>query len=227
MSAPPRNGLALELLFDGDARDTSVHEHHGVVQGAVLTEDRFGRAGRAYFFDGIDDYIAVDPPPRLNDAGLSVSAWIRPDVVDRGNWSSAVICQDDGNDEDQSRRVFQLSAFEGRAVWHMMMGARDPRAKQLLPVGEWTHLAAVVEGGRHALYVNGKLNDSVRHLLRSHAQQPLHVGRKGTDEPFFFFRGAIDDVRLYDRALTPDEVAMLFRENGFTPPPPPVNAPPI
>ncbi len=52
----------------------------------------------------------------------------------------------------------------------------------------------------------------------THAAQPLHIGRKGTIERNFFFRGDIDDVRLYDRALGGDEVLELFREGGFVKP---------
>jgi hypothetical protein len=46
--------------------------------------------------------------------------------------------------------------------------------------------------------------------LWTHALQPLHIGRKGTDEAHFFFRGAIDDVRIYDRALDAAEIGHLF-----------------
>jgi GNAT superfamily N-acetyltransferase len=227
LSDIPRDRLALELRFHGDTRDSSGHDRHGVVHGAALTHDRFGRADRAYFFDGIDDYISVDPPPSLNDAALSVSVWARVDAIDRNGWSSAIVCQDDGNDDDQSRRVFQLSTFQGRPIWHLMMAAEDPSIRHPLPVGRWTHLAAVVEGGVHTLYVNGEAAGSTPCRLRAHRAQPVHVGRKGTDEPHFFFRGAISDVRVYSRALDAAEIRALFSEDGYTPPAPVRGAPPI
>jgi GNAT superfamily N-acetyltransferase len=227
MSDVTRDGLVLELRFNGDARDTSGHDRHGVVHGAVLTGDRFGRADRAYLLDGIDDYVAVDPPPPLNDEALSVSVWIRADAMDLDGWASSIVCQDDGNDEDQSRRVFQLSALNGCAVWHLMMNGRDPSAARPLPIGRWTHLAAVAERGEHRLYVNGELNASSSCRLRAHAEQPILIGRKGTDEPHFFFRGAVDDVRVYARALTAAEVQTLFREEGYVPPVRARRAPPI
>jgi Concanavalin A-like lectin/glucanases superfamily len=53
--------------------------------------------------------------------------------------------------------------------------------------------------------------------LKVHAGEPLYIGRKGTSEPYFFFNGAIDDVRIYGRALTDAEVLSLCGEGGFEP----------
>src|SRR5262249_40911894 len=47
--------------------------------------------------------------------------------------------------------------------------------------------------------------------------QPIHIGRKGTDEPYFFFHGDIGDVRLYDHALSDTDVLTLCEEGGWTP----------
>ena len=60
----PRDGLVVELLFDGSARDTSGGGHHGVIHGATFTADRFDQPARACLFDGVDDHIVIAPPPR-------------------------------------------------------------------------------------------------------------------------------------------------------------------
>ena len=57
-----RDGLAAEYGFAGSADDTSGRGRHGVVHGAALTADRFGRQDHAYQFDGVDDYIEIAPP---------------------------------------------------------------------------------------------------------------------------------------------------------------------
>jgi hypothetical protein len=207
----------VELLFNGNADDTSGNAHHGVVHGATPTADRFGRAEAAFQFDGTDDYIVIAPPPRLGEQHFSVSVWARFDRVDDTDvegWTNCVVCQDNGDDDDQSRRVFQLSMNGGRVVWHRMTQARDPSARKVASVATWYHLAAVVETGTHRLYIDGKLVDSVRHTVWVHADEPIHIGRKGTPEPYFFFRGAIDDLRVYDRALSAEEVRVLRDEGG-------------
>lgn len=210
-----RTGLVAEYLFRGGAEDSSGHGRHGIVQGASLTADRFGRAGSAYRFDGVDDAIVVTPPPPLSPEAMSVSVWACYDRRKLAGWSNCIVAQDDGVDEDQARRVFQLSTWNRHVVWHRMTQTRDPECKRWIRFGEWYHLVATCANGRHTLYLDGVPQDSVEAPFRIHPDQPLHIGRKGTIEPHFFFRGVIDDVRLYDRALSGNEVLELFGEGGF------------
>src|SRR5580765_2216648 len=120
----PREGLVAEYLFSGNPGDTSGHGRHGTVRGANLTADRFGQAASAYHFDGVDDEIIVAPPPPLPSGMLSVSVWARFERTSLDGWTNCILAQDNGDDHDQSRRVFQLSAHDGHVVWHRMVGAR-------------------------------------------------------------------------------------------------------
>ena len=176
---------------------------------AIPTADRFGNPDGALLFDGVDDHVSISPPPPLRES-FSVSVWARVDTGQLGGWTNCLVCQDDGNDARQSRRVFQISLLNGRMVWHRMTRVEDPVSRGLVIPGTWVHAAAVVDRGRHRLYVDGVLHDSARDLQRVHPDEPLYLGRKGTNEPSFFFRGAIDDLRLYDRALAAPEVRTLF-----------------
>ncbi|HJR35306.1 MAG TPA: LamG domain-containing protein [Gemmatimonadales bacterium] len=220
MDADLRHGLVAEYLFRGSAEDTSGHGRHGVVNGATLTADRFGVPDSAYRFDGIDDAIGVSPPPPLGPDAMSVSVWACYDRRKLAGWSNCIVAQDDGVDENHARRVFQLSTWNRHTVWHRMTCTRDPECKRWIRFGEWYHLVATCANGRHTLYLDGVLQDSVEAGFWIHPDQPLHIGRKGTIEPHFFFRGAIDDLRLYDRALSGHEVLELFREGGFVKPAP-------
>ena len=210
------NGLIAEYLFDGNANDTK-GGRHGVVHGATLTADRFGNADSAFHFDGVDDFIAIEPPPHINDNAMSVSAWVRYEPREMEGYTNCIVAQDDGDDDDQSRRVFQLSTFHGRIVWHRMVGARDPMCKRPVRSGVWMHIVAACENGVHRIYLDGELHDSVNHRFWTHPSQPLHIGRKGTRERCFFFRGDIDDVRIYNSALHDDGIRELFEEGGWRP----------
>lgn len=213
-----RDGLIGEYLFTGDARDTSGGGRHGVVHGATRTADRFGNPDSAFHFDGADDYVSIDPPLPIAPDALSISVWVRYEPRDLDEWTNCVIAQDDGNDEDQSKRVFQLSTQSGRIVWHRMMNARDPMCRRPIRFGAWLHVVAVYERNVHRLYLDGELHDQVEHRFRTHPSQPIHIGRKGTEESFFFFHGDIDDIRLYDRALRDDEIRGLLNEGGWSAP---------
>ncbi len=213
----PRHGLVAEYRFSGNAEDGSGNGHDGVVHGATLTTDRFGHPDSAYRFDGIDDWIEVAPPPQLSREALTVSAWARYEPRDFAGWTGCIVAQDDGNDEDQSRRVFQLSTDCGRIVWHRMIHARDPRCRRRVRPGVWYHAVAVHDRGRNLLYLDGVLQDTVEDPLTVHPEQPVMIGRKGTPEPYFFFRGDIDDVLIYDRALGDAEIGELLHEGGWQP----------
>jgi Concanavalin A-like lectin/glucanases superfamily len=205
----PRDGLVAEYLFNGNADDTSGNSFHGVVHGATLAPDRFERPNSAYAFDGKDDYIVVSRPPKLMETALTVSVWARCDSRSLEGWHDCIICQDNGADDDHARRIFQLSMLGDRVFWHRMMEAPDPFSIDPIEPGAWYHITAVVEDGLHKLYVNGVLNNSVRHRLAVHDEEPMCIGRKGTSEQYFYFNGAIDDVRIYNRALSEAEIASL------------------
>jgi hypothetical protein len=205
-----REGLVAEYLFDGNADDTSGGGFHGLVNGAMPVPDRFGTPNSAYMFDGKDDYIIVSPPPKLTNVALTVSVWARCAAPKQRWWHDCIICQDNGDDDDRSRRIFQLSMLQDRIVWHRMVEAPDPFTIDPVTPGVWYHCAVVFGDGLHKLYVNGALNNSVRHKLAVHADEPLYIGRKGTDEKFFYFDGVIDDIRIYNRALTGEEIQSLL-----------------
>jgi L-amino acid N-acyltransferase YncA len=210
----PRHGLVAECLCDGIALDTRGGSFHLEAHGATRAPDRFGAPDGAFGFDG-NSWLSVAPAPCAGTRELTVSVWVNFAKRDMRGWTNCVVAQDDGNDADQSRRSFQLSCFDGRLVWHRMIQSRDAWYGKRITPGTWYHIVAIAAQGEHRLYVDGTLQDVVPGPFGSHAAQPLHIGRKGTDESSFLFRGAIDDLRLYDRALGAGDVATLFAEGGF------------
>ena len=208
-----RDGLIAEYLFNSKADDTSGNGFHGVVQGATPTAERSGKPNSAYAFDGVDHYIVVAPPPKLIDTALTMSVWMRCDSTSAGEWfqwwHDRIICQDDGGDHDHARRIFQLSMLGNRIFWHRMMEVPDPFSIDPIESGAWYQVAAVFDNGPHKLYLNGVLNNSVRHRLAVHTQEPMYVGRKGTSEKRFYFKGAIDDIRICNRALGEADIQSL------------------
>ena len=212
-----RSNLVLELLFDGDARDTSGNGHHGEVTGAVLTADRFGKQHAAYVFDGRNDFISVAPPPALREDGFTLSVWARyDDETFSRYWSNAVITQDDGGGR---RRVFQMSQLGPLPTWHLMGRGRDPLITRPVGTSQWRHLAVTHDGTVHRLYLDGVLHDQTEAPFPPHGEEPINVGRKGSGEPEFYFHGAIDDVRIYTETLSREDIMALTRENGWQPPP--------
>ncbi|WP_158606577.1 LamG domain-containing protein [Paenibacillus ginsengarvi] len=213
-----RDGLLGEYLFDGCAADSSGNGNDGRVEGAALTANRFGEADRALAFTGRGECIVLDPPPALREDAFALSLWVKYDenaVMEW--WNNALVSQDDhGLASDQTRRVFQLSTMGEHITWHRMMKSADLKSKQPVRRGVWVHVAAVYGDGLHRLYVNGELHDSQAGAFAPNLEEPIYIGKKNSPEPRFFFHGALDDIRIYNRTLSPEEVCELFTEHGYT-----------
>ncbi len=213
-NADLRKGLIAEYLFQGDAKDSSGQDRHASVIGATLCEDRFGRPNNAYAFDGKDDYIVAQPAPLLNEEGFSLSVWCSFGSGTKfEGWHSAIVSQDGHH----ARRVFQLSTLDASITFHRFMSYPEPYAEGPIHRNYWYHLAVTYDGSHFRLFRNGQLVSEEQGRLKPEGEEPLYIGRKSTDEPYFFFQGKIDDLRMYDRPLTPDEVNELFLENGWEP----------
>ncbi|WP_158606464.1 LamG-like jellyroll fold domain-containing protein [Paenibacillus ginsengarvi] len=214
MSIGLYEGLVAEYLFQGDARDSSGGEHHGTVVGASLCTDRFGHPDSAYCFDGKDDYILVEAAPKLNGESFSLSVWCCYDRDARlEGWTHAIVSQD-GHFQN---RVYQLSTYEGSITFHRFVHDKDLYVQSTVQKEFWYHIGVVYDNQVFRLYKNGMLVGETHGKLTPSHKEPLFIGCKSTFEPYFFFKGKIDDVRIYDRALTEDEVQALYVENGWKP----------
>jgi len=209
-----RDGLVAEYLFDGDAKDSSGNERHGKVIGAVPCADRFGQPDRAYSFDGRDDYIVIDPAPPVNPEAFSLSVWCCYNANSRQEgWNGAIVSQHGF----LKNHAFQLSTLDAHITFHRFLIDPDLRVAAPLQREFWYHIAVTYENRTFRLYKNGKLESEQQGLLKPDPDEPLYIGRKASDEPYFFFHGKIDDLRMYDRALSTEEVQALFLEQGWEP----------
>lgn len=216
------DGLIAYYPFNGNASD-EVGDCDGQVRGATLTQDRFGNDDSAYQFDGIDDDIAIDPPPELSRDGLTISVWARFDLSDVGGawqeegaeWRHPIIGQDDGI----AIRIFQLHLTDRRICWHRLFWYTSEWCKWQAESDRWYHIAAVWDSEKqsHSLYVDGVMEQEGEGRFNSCRCQPIHIGSKGElGTQTVFFSGAIDDIRIYDRALTEDGILALYGEGGWT-----------
>jgi hypothetical protein len=187
--------------------DASGNGNRGTLtNGPVLTE---GKLGQAMQFDGSDDYVEIDGSSIVAGAPVTISAWIQntgwtgpPNLVDHrdtsntGNWSVAV---------------------EGAAdvgFWVIVGG--NPQSAittgNKFPVGQWHHLTAIDDGTNLFIYVDGQkaVGPTVVSGTRDTvASQPVWLGRRRTS--FQQYAAAkMDDVRIYNRALSADEIKRLY-----------------
>lgn len=211
VAASLRQGLVLRYACDGNAQDGSGNGNDGLVRGATVTADRFGRMAGAFRFDG-KDYIVTRSEVPVSDE-YSISLWVRPDVgsagviLYRGNMDSC--WYDPYVTVAADVLVAAVSGCEGRG--------RIGEAP--LVAGKWHHLALVIITDTQRLYLDGQEVAVARHA-RAGAPVPLYIGGTGLGEGYFYgFEGAIDDVAVYDRPLSAVEIQALYSERGWTPGP--------
>jgi hypothetical protein len=217
----PTSGLVAFYPFNGNANDESGKGYAGKVNGATLTQDRFGTEKHAYAFNGIDNEIVIQPPPGLTPKGLTVSLWVRfdfrengPEWMDIGDgaarFHSPILGQDDG----YAVRCFQLWMAKRNIVWHRMNEHSSVWTKWDVETARWYHVAATFDGKDHVLYINGKKEWGAPGILKVSSEEPIRIGSKGDElvKKRIFFAGVVDDVRFYNRALAETEVQTLFVE---------------
>jgi len=221
--AAPSGGLVASYLFNGNANDSSGNGHDGTVYGATLAADRFGNANSAYSFDGIDDYIGVPYADAFQLPEFTMAAWVNPSIDLSTRASSAVVGRGEDYATDHAGSVL-LVAGDGHAyangVAFMYENNSDNEfwhSNDVFPqAGVWTHLAATRSAdGQLLLYIDGILTGQWDGTPDPTTQcfQDLFIGAYAfntpADEIRSQFSGLIDDVMIYGRALSADEVGNL------------------
>ena len=193
-------GLVAHWGFDDDdastARDSSGNGHDGVIHHATWVKGRDG-IGKALRFDGQRTWVDCGNDESLNIAKeCTIEAWIKPEeprlhnmtIVAKGYRYRCLFNLQMGIPWDRSKLIFGVGAYQTH--------------EKPLPFGKWSHIAGVCDGQRVATFVNGKLH-SVRPGGKFQPNEiPLTIGKAvGAPNGGEFFKGIIDDVRIYDRVL--------------------------
>lgn len=102
-------------------------------------------------------------------------------------------------------------------AFHLFLKGVDLQMNSTIHKDYWYHIVVTYEKDTFKLYKNGILISESKGTLTTCDEEPLFIGRKSTDEPYFFFKGKIDDIRIYERALVEEEINALFLENNWVP----------
>lgn len=207
-------GLIAHYELDANALDSSGANNHGVVNGATPTDDRFGNAGAAMQFSGNGQYIVADAS-QLPVAERTVSFWFKantvanhPPLLGYGGGSCGTSWVETINN---ASNPFQGAfSVQGHCVVNSLAYYYT-----VPPVGEWMHWLITTSPQGTRMYVDGTLvNSNTTFANNTHvAGRHLTIGCGVNPSGFanaHYFDGAIDDVRIYDRALTTDEVHVLW-----------------
>jgi len=209
----PTSGLVGWWPFSGNANDSSGNNNNGTVMGATLTIDRFGNANSAYQFDGSSSYITIPNSSSLQSPGyrLSMTAWVNLAGNSLVGQPFNPILSKNNNGANAYMYRFTvdfvgLGFYASVNNWNNNTGGFG----DTLINSEWYLLTAVLDSSISYFYLNDSLIGSQAFTTNITADNyPLEIGRDmpGITE---IFNGKIDDVGIWNRALTQQEINNLY-----------------
>ncbi|MFO0495455.1 MAG: LamG-like jellyroll fold domain-containing protein [Flavobacteriia bacterium] len=215
----PTSGLVGWWPFNGNANDESGNGNNGTVNGATLTTDRFGASNKAYSFNGINNFITLTGTGSINfSQGATFLAWVNSNdirnasIVDKENG-----CVSYG---------YRLNLRSNNQIWAEQgcygapqSGTSTIVATNAYLTNNWVLVVGVLNQvtGTNSLYINGVLINSANVTQMISNTKEIEVGRRSyltvTDE---FMNGKIDDIGIWNRALTQQEITALYQGCAVT-----------
>ncbi len=202
----PVNGLLSYYPFNGNGNDLSPFNNHLTNNGATPTTDRFGNANAAYDFDGISSFLTrTNPSYTFNSTStFTVSFWYK-----RVNTASLGI------------PIMHATTASGNFVWIFQLASLNMQfgtnkqgsawiwAQSTTTTDVWTHIVMVYNAGQMTLYKDNvaAATGTFNHTAVSSTTLPLLIG-KGVGGSHFY--GQIDDIGIWNRALSQCEINDLY-----------------
>lgn len=192
------------------APDNSANGLNAINKGAKIVE---GKVGRALEFDG-KSVLQVNYHSILDSfqKGISITAWIKKDTV--SHWNT-IVSREIGNGWSE---YFGLAVYQNKALFSVDSDGKSYQNiktdEDILP-DEWVHLAGTFDNETYKLYVNGQLVKSAicKSALQFNDKNPLLIGGNSNNQNESIldcFKGTIDEVRIYKRALSMEEINHLI-----------------
>ena len=196
------NGLVAAYGFEetsgNTVADASGKGNHGTIREAVRIAK--GRYGQALQFDGVNDWITIKDSPSLDlSTSMTLEAWVNPQSQ---AGEKALIAKEQSGGAvygllNADANVPAAGIYDGQ--YHVLSGSNQ------LPVNQWTHLVVTYDGQYGRLYANGvEVAKGGEKSLIQASNGELRIGGNSTWGAYF--KGLIDEVRIYNRALSAAEV---------------------
>ncbi|GAA4403124.1 hypothetical protein GCM10023187_18890 [Nibrella viscosa] len=237
---PPRRqfadittGLVAYYPFSGTGQDVSGNQIHGqFMNGATFGVDRKDNSNSALFLDGIDDYFLIPDHPKLRPDVISISLWIKPRVVTSTChiYNKATYADNTNQQYNAYIRPPYLQPPKSSGVELVADGSQDGSCALEQPIqdfvlhydpvfrmNEWYHFVSVIDRKVGRIYLNGvekqvnaNLPDRpIDNCVGGTLRFGMHTGYV-TD--YNYFDGLMDDIRIYNRALSEAEIKALYQK---------------
>lgn len=233
------DGLVAYYPFDGNANDSTQFGNHAIeIHGATLTTDRNNKLNKAYQFDGIDDYIEIKNQPQINFSGndnFAISLWIKSPKSQVMTGGSRILCTWNGRTQESYPFRLALNSQahlrSGMLSYGQYAGSDNNstiKYSQVLSTTKvndekWHHiLMQRNEKELMQIFVDGHIEGNIiynpSYILNNSTN--LYVGSNHPNlantspRPF---TGCVDDLRMYNRILSQNEISILAANDSVFP----------
>ena len=230
--AAPNNGMFIDegskgLLFEGNviyrtssepvrfnqcARDWHTWKDN---QFGIAPPPVDGKVGKALACDGASTVVEVPASPQLEPEQMTLEAWICPAEIPTGKDDRRWIVNKNRNEWENGHYALMILGDKVGAYLNIGGGKDNAilasSAQPLLKPNEWHHIAMTYDGATLKVYHNGsEVGSAAINKKRVPGRTPLAIGAR--QDGYIHFKGAIDEVRLYNRALSADELKTHFEK---------------
>lgn len=228
-----KDGLLAYFPFSGNAGDSSGNNNHGTISGGlVFSPDKNGKANAAAEFDGVDDYIIANETGNLSPASITISAYYNTNSTEIQN----LLCKrkqfNTSTPESYGGLSWSVNARGGiyagfnNAQFGVPVNTANCNAPeginaddlvyslQTINPGQWYHIVCIFENGSERMYINGNIRQATMRNFTTPKQctgGQLVIGAFVQDFPAFF-KGKMDEIRLYNSALNEEEIKELAKD---------------
>lgn len=196
--------------LNGDTKDYTENRNHGKNSGSTVTD---GLNELCYEFDGVDDYIDIGDSQVLKlNSGGSICSWVNFNSFNGSSWSSTIVGKGYSSWPNHHYILFKESGTT-RLLFSVsdgtnFIGTSGPKTPPL-SLDTWYFVVATWDDLIKSIYLDGSLCQSISSdIMPIDSADPISIGKTGTSG--YYTHGKIQDVRLYNRALTSEEIYILY-----------------
>lgn len=199
-------GLVGYWPMNGNAKDATPYSDNGTVTNATLTTDRKGRSNSAYSFSGNGVIVTTNNNILSITGGLTLSVWVN--ITNDGTYQPIIT---------KNANEYEMAADFRSGATNLQISQNNNTTNAKVTgfftgyTGVWIHIAIVTDGTHTYFYRNGSLVQTSGYNTPSVGTDKVALGSRGTGSSYHL-NGSMDDVRIWNRALSGSEIAVLYNE---------------
>lgn len=217
----PKNGLVGWWPFNGNANDESGNNNNGTVNGASLTTDRFEKEKNAYSFDGVSNVIYLDSFFLNNNLNkMSYSVWFKRATNSESSGRKTIIVQKSQDGIGYSNMIsYDVKENESPLYFYNYWPQNNYYISQssVIPTENiWYNVVTTRDSVSMKIYINGILQNTKSFIHGIENAKDLVIGGHwdyNNNKTSENFKGKIDDIGIWNRALTQQEITDIYNGN--------------